>query len=435
MTRIAVACWMGLMYLGWAGAAQAAAPRDEAQDEIQVESRDRAALAERVSELEARLGEREEAAQPPGWQVGWNNGFRASDPSGDLSLAFGGRIQNDWAWYSADDSLAAAVGAFEEGTEFRRARLFFQGELYRRVEFKAQYDFAGGDAELKDVYLGLVDLPAVGGLRVGHYKEPFSLEEQTSSKYLTFLERALPIEAFSPSRNSGFMLHDHADRFTWAVGVFRDTDDFGDAVERDEVNVTARVTGVPWRNDDGSRLLHVGLSASEREPTDDRLRLRSRPESHLAPRVVDTGGFASDGLTLVDLETALVYGRFSAQGEYVRTAADGLGAPDADLDGFYLFGSWFLTGEHRPYGGGSFERVKPASPWRDGGFGAWEVAVRYSSLDLTDGAVAGGEVDDVTFGVNWYPFANVRWMANYVMAERDGVGDVDSFQMRFQIDF
>jgi phosphate-selective porin len=41
----------------------------------------------------------------------------------------------------------------------------------------------------------------------------------------------------------------------------------------------------------------------------------------------------------------------------------------------------------------------------------------------------------VTFGVNWYPFANVRWMANYVMSDRDGVGSVDAFQMRFQIDF
>ena len=182
-----------------------------------------------MAELEARS--RRRARRTPAarsrWTASWSNGFKVMSPDGDLSLKFGGRIQNDWAWYSADDELEAAVGGFEEGTEFRRARLFFEGELYDRVEFKAQYDFAGGDPEFKDVYLGLIHLPGVGGLRVGHYKEPFSLEEQTSSKYLTFLERALPIEAFSPARNTGFMLHGGDDRFTWAVGAFRPADDFG----------------------------------------------------------------------------------------------------------------------------------------------------------------------------------------------------------------
>jgi phosphate-selective porin OprO/OprP len=409
MTRTALACLMTVFCLGLAAAAPLAAQSDD-----------------------------QEMAEPKpasDWKLSWSNGFKLENPSSDIALKFGGRIQNDWAWYSADDDLEAEVGAFEEGTEFRRARLFFEGELYDRVEFKAQYDFAGGDPELKDVYLGLINLPGVGGLRVGHYKEPFSLEEQTSSKYLTFLERALPIEAFSPSRNSGFMLHDGGDRYTWAVGLFRDTDDFGDAVERDEVSFTGRVTGVPWTNEDGSRLLHLGLSASQREPTDDSLRFRSRPESHLAPRVVDTGAFGAAGLTLLDAEAALVYGPFSAQGEWVQASVDRPVDPSVDVDGFYVFGSWFLTGEHRPYDGGSFGRVKPASPWKDGGYGAWEIALRYSTLDLSDGAVTGGEVDDVTFGVNWYPFANVRWMANYVMSDRDGVGSVDAFQMRFQIDF
>ncbi len=438
MTRTVLAILTGCLCLGLAAAPLAAQEREQEVEEG--EAAGGRGLEARVAELEARLAEAEEEdgegdAEPAGWDFGWSNGFELTSPDGDLVLELGGRIQNDWAWYSAEDGLEAAVGPFEEGTEFRRARLFFAGELYDRVEFKAQYDFAGGDAEFKDVYLGLIDLPAVGGLRVGHFKEPFSLEEQTSSKYLTFLERALPIEAFSPARNTGFMLHDGGERYTWAVGAFRDTDDFGDAVERDEVNLTARVTGVPWTNEDGSRLLHLGLSASEREPTDDSLRFRSRPESHLAPRIVDTGAFGSDGLTLIDAEAAVVHGPFSAQGEWVSAQADGLGNADVDADGFYVFGSWFPTGEHRPYKAGSFGRVKPRSPWRDGGFGAWEIALRYSSLDLEDGPVAGGEVDDVTFGVNWYPFANVRWMANYVMSDRDDVGTVDTFQMRFQIDF
>lgn len=431
-TRTAYAFLLGLV--GLLGASLIAAPVAAQQEEMEMDEGD-GDLEARVAELEAALAGKPAADAEPGWDFTWGNGFKLNSPDGDVKLKFGGRIQNDWAWYSADDELEAAVGAFEEGTEFRRARLFFEGELYERVEFKAQYDFAGGDPEFKDVYLGLINLPGVGGLRVGHYKEPYSLEEQTSSKYLTFLERSLPTEAFTPSRNTGLMLHKAEDRYTWAVGLFRDTDDFGDAAERDEVNLTGRVTGVPWTAEGGRRLLHLGVSVSEREPTGDTLRFRSRPESHLAPRVVDTGSFAADGLTVVDLEAALVHGPLSLQGEYTQAAVDALGGPDPDFDGFYVTGSWFPTGEHRPYDGGSFGRVKPRNAWRAGGIGAWEIALRYSSLDLSDGAIAGGEVDDVTFGVNWYPFANVRWMANYVLSDVDGVGEVDAFQMRFQIDF
>ena len=417
--------------VGLLGTSLTVAPLAAQQEEME----DDVSLEERVTELEAALAEGDGEDEDDGWEMTWNNGFRLNGPDGDVQLKFGGRIQNDWAWYSADDELEAAAGELEDGTEFRRARLFFEGELYERVEFKAQYDFAGGDPEFKDVYLGLIGLPAVGGLRVGHFKEPYSLEEQTSSKYLTFLERSLANEAFSPSRNSGFMLHRGEERYTWALGLFRDTDDFGDAVERDEVNLTGRVTGLPWYAEDGRSLVHLGLSVSEREPTDDTLRFRSRPESHLAPRVVDTGSFDADGLTVVDVEAAVVQGPLSVQGEYFQAAVDALAGDDPDFDSFYVLGSWFLTGEHRPYDGGAFGRVKPANPWRDGGLGAWEIALRYSTLDLTDGGIEGGEVDDVTFGLNWYPFANVRWMANYVLSDVDGVGEMDAFQMRFQVDF
>jgi phosphate-selective porin OprO/OprP len=182
--------------------------------------------------------------------------------------------------------------------------------------------------------------------------------------------------------------------------------------------------------------LHLGLSVSDREPTGDAVRFRSRPESHLSPRLVDTSGFGADGVTLVDLEGALVVGPFSAQGEYIQASVDSLVGPDPDFDSFYVYGSWFLTGEHRPYknSAGAFDRLKPRRVLGEGP-GAWEIAVRYSTLDLTDSGIEGGELDDVTFGLNWYPYANVRWMLNYVMADLDGTGEGDAIQMRFQIDF
>ena len=373
------------------------------------------------------------------WELGWSNGFSVKDPDKGHSLKFGGRIQSDFAWFSEDDELAPL--GFEDGAEFRRARLFFSGTLYDRVVFKAQYDFAGGGAEPKDLYLGLTNLGAVDTILVGHFKEPFSLEEITSSKYVTFMERALPIEAFSPSRNVGLMAGTGGDRYSWHVGAFYEADDSADSVS-DEVNLTGRVTFAPiYSDEDGAyRALHLGLSATDRSPTDDVLRYRSRPESHLSPRVVDTRAFASDNATIYDVEAALVTGPFSLQGEFIQSSADRIGAGDPDFDGFYVYGSYFLTaGDHRSYepDAGAFGRTRPSNPWggEDGGTGAWEIALRYSTLDLADAGINGGEVDDLTFALNWYPYANVRFMFNYVLSDVDGVGEVDVVQTRFQIDF
>ena len=93
-------------------------------------------------------------------------------------------------------------------------------------------DFAqAGDApKFKDVWVAITDLPIVGNFRIGHFKEPFSLEEQISSRYTTFMERGLP-NAFTPGRSVGVAVYDWSanERVTWAVGAFRtDADDFGD---------------------------------------------------------------------------------------------------------------------------------------------------------------------------------------------------------------
>lgn len=394
-----------------------------------------AALTFAALAIAATAGAQEPAAPDDRWTFRWRDTFRLESPDGDVELRFGGRIQSDWATISGEDALEAALGGLEGGTEFRRAHLYFEGLLYERVEFKAEYDFAGGSSRFKDVYLGLVDLPVVDGLRVGHFKEPWSVEEQTSSKYITFMERALPIEAFSPARNTGFMAHRGFERLSWAAGAFQEADDFGDSPRNEDWSWTGRVTGVPWRGD-GTHLVHLGAAASLRDPLGSQARFRSRPESHLAPRFVDTGALAADEVVLTGAEAALVWGPFSVQGEWAQAAVDRPAAADPDLSGSYALASWFPTGEARAYDGesGAFGRVRPLRPWGEGP-GAWELAARWSSLDLDDRGVAGGRLDDLTLGVNWYPYANVRWMLNYVRADLDRVGSADVVQMRFMLDF
>ena len=142
-------------------------------------------------------------------QVEWKDGMRLETKDKTVRIKFGGRIHYDWAAMSQDSGIRQNLGSLQDGTEPRRARIYLSGVLHEHVDFKIQYDFAGGTTKFKDVYLGLTEIPYLGKIRVGHMKEPFSLEEMTSSNNVTFMERALP-SAFAPSRNTGLLISNHA---------------------------------------------------------------------------------------------------------------------------------------------------------------------------------------------------------------------------------
>jgi len=401
--------------------------------------------ADLAAEIEQRLAALEQKYDnwngPTAFRVYWKNGLRLDTMDKTFRLKIGGRIQSDWAWFCDKDDT---FGELEDGVEFRRVRLYIAGQVYNDVEFKAQYDFAGGDADFKDVYIGLRHLPVVGHFRAGHFKEPFGLEELTSSKYITFMERALP-NVFAPGRNDGFTIFDTAfdQRVTWAVGVFKETDDFGGVNSDGDYSYTGRLTWLPWYKEDGRKLLHLGIAYSHRSPNERILRFRQRPEAHHAPRFVDTGEFEARRSDLLGVEAAWVHGPFSLQGEYMQAIVDAANAGDACFEGLYVQAGYFLTGEHRVYkrSAGAFDRVKPKKNFIWGGEegrrgpGAWEVAGRYSYLDLNDGGIEGGRLNDLILGVNWYLNPNTRIVWNYVHADVDDGGDADIFQTRFQIDF
>jgi phosphate-selective porin OprO/OprP len=400
-------------------------------------------LEERVSELEKTVEASPPAPADNDMRVYWRDGVRFETNDSRMQLRIGGRIQNDWGFFTEDSDLRAVDGAIEDGAEFRRARLYVSGTLYDRFIFKAQYDFADGDADFKDMYIGIKGIPHVGRVVVGHVKEPFGLEESTSSKYGTFLERSLS-STFAPGRNVGILLTNQAfdGRMSWGAGIFRDGDDYGEGMDDGGYSVTARVTGLPWYAQDGRRLVHLGASYSHRNP--DSFRIRSRPEAHMVPtRFVDTKSFAADSAQLVGAEAALVVGPFSAQGEFNYASVDSASGSDVDFRGYYAQASYFLTGEHRPYSksSGSFSRIQPKRDFGWGenrGPGAWQLALRYSNVDFDDSPILGGEEENITAALNWYLNRYVRVMFNYVHADIDHVtydGDIDMFLTRFQIDF
>jgi phosphate-selective porin len=181
-------------------------------DQLESEKADKAAapaatdpaLVDRVDAMEEKLTKvsASTAPKPEDMRVYWKDGLRFDSNDGAFKLKLGGRLHLDFYGGDESDDLETVLGDTQAGEMFRRAYLSLSGIVYNDFEFMAEYDFAGGAANFRDVYLGMNNIPVVGQLKIGHFKEPFSLEELTSDNNMTFIERSI-MNAFSPSRNTG----------------------------------------------------------------------------------------------------------------------------------------------------------------------------------------------------------------------------------------
>jgi len=400
-------------------------------------------LEERVAALESKAEEMSTSSST--FTVYWKDGLRLDSQDKSFKLKFGGRVMFDWnCFFNEDDDLPT----FEDGLEFRRLWIYSSGTIYDNTEYKLQIDLTKGEggSRLKDAYVGISDLLPFGNLRIGQFQEPFSLDEVISSNYETFMEQALPANTFSPSRSGGVMVYGTAvdERATWAAGVFRPLEDDNTASGSTGYAFTGRVTWSPWYEDEGEKAAHLGFACTYRDHEDDTVRFRQRPSLHMGEYVVNTDYIPSESDYRLGLEAALVLGPLAFQSEYIHTQVDREDAGSVSFGGAYAQASYFLTGEHRNLDTkkGSFGRTSPHNNYRrGGGIGAWQVAARYGWVDLKDGGVDGGTLNDITLGLNWYLNPNMRFMFNYVHAGvEDGNGgsydgDVDGVGARFQVDF
>lgn len=409
-------------------------------------------LDAQVAALEKRINALE-SDQPIGGAGGikayWKDGMWLETADGAIKVNVGGRYQYDLGWITCDDQMEDVVGRITDADETRRARLHAKGQLYDNIDFLLMYDFSNNDInndEVLDAWIRIKNLPLVDNLKIGHMKEPFGLEQLTSSNYITFMERSSVTEAFTPSYNAGIMAHSGTQdkKMTWAVGAFRPTAGNGFARAERGYQGVGRVTYAPIYEDDGQKVLHLGAAYSYRSMTEAKsVQFRSRPEYHnTAVRWVDTGVYDADHVNLFGLEGAVVCGPLSMQAELMAATSDG-GDQDAEqtcLEGMYFQTSYFLTGEHRPYSrtSGTFGRIRPKANFGADGNGAFELTGRVSCLNLNDGVADGGRMTNGTFGLNWYLNPNVRMMFNYVHSyvNRNGdSGEADMFLARVQFDF
>lgn len=362
-----------------------------------------------------------------------------SDPEGNFTFGFRGRLQGDFVYFNDEgDGDDPGDYDFDSGTGFRRARMGLEGTMYQDWKWRIEADFAEGDGvSLEDAYIQYKGIEGLTFTALQH-KYPFSIENLTSSRFITFMERPLIVNAFGgDTRRIGLSAKHGSEFWTLAAGIFGDNAEVGRGDDDDPDEgwlAAARLTVAPVNRDE--QVVHLGMNAVWQIDTQgEEVRFRDRPELRVdGTRLVDTGtlgGFGDDTQGIEDYylfgpELAAVFGPFHVQGEYhwVKVNGDDLilddaGTPtggDPTFTGWYVEAGYFLTGESRPYDEGSFDRVKPKRNFslQDGGPGAWQIAARYSTIDLDDEGIEGGEEDNITVGLNWHFNPYMRWQLNWV---------------------
>jgi len=391
-------------------------------------------------------------------------GLQVESADEDFKFRLGGRIHADASYSSGDDYLNSRGGHVEanDGTEIRRARMEFLGTFFRDWDFKSQVDFADNKVAVKDMFIqynGLGKLTDFMNLNVtvGQQKQAFSRELQESSNDMMFMERSLMNVLNEPTvdRAIGLNIASLNKDWTGQVGIYGETVDPNSQLDQADEGwaINSRWTYAPIN--EKTKVVHLGVAGNYRVPdakdqvTDKDLKY-SYETSHMSNlKLIDTGHIADiNNIKMVGLEANALYGPFTVGGEYTHTWLDReAGADNLDFDGWYGEASWTITGESRKYKEGKFYKVDPSKPFsfKNGGLGAWELALRYAEVDLTDYS-KGGQMTNLTVALNWYVNSNIRFMADYnrvleiensPLTTVDGgePDNLDTFMLRGQLAF
>lgn len=394
-----------------------------------------------------------------------------------------GRVHFD-TWSFIDDS--PAVNLLETGNAamppqdrfgFRRLRFGVSGNLADILRYKIEMEFAGGNnPELRDAYLGWTNLPVLQTVLLGNQKRPYGLDHLNSSRFNVFLERPFIIEAFNQdSRRLGIQSYGVSDDevFNWRYGVFNleNVQSIGNYSNNDyQLEVAGRLASTYWYDEasDGRGYAHVAVAGTSAWPDGTAInmgtifneaRFRTRPEARSMNRWLDTGRIAgANNYEMLAFEKVVNLGPLQIVGEYqnlwLRRDTGFGNSRNLHFHGGYVYAAYFLTGEHMTWerDSGTLGRVSPfenfflvnrARGGIGGGWGAWQIAFRYSYADLTDHDIAGGIGQSYTVGMNWWWSPYGRMQFNYIdgyleqKAYGNGLvaGNYDIIGTRFMVDF
>jgi phosphate-selective porin OprO/OprP len=320
----------------------------------------------------------------------------------DRSVHFGAAVLTDYTIFSQDQTNVDQVGVQASQPELRAARLVVQGYVTPGMFYYFAPNFNGFEVtppknqfQIYDLYLGFHT--PVGLLTVGQQKETFVYEMVGLSMNLPQQERVL--NPFFQSRAFGARLASpvfHNKRATYSLGWY--------PLHYDGSQFTSRATYLPYISDDDSRYIHFGVDYRYLGASNHTLQFSGKPESNVADNFVNTGKFAANYANELDYEFVATAKSCSLYGEYARAWANAPESLDPEFFGYYVLGSWVITGESRPYDrtNGYGKRIIPVKP-----SGAWELVAQFSRDDLNSGLIKGGAMGVGYAGVNWW--RNAYW--------------------------
>lgn len=378
-----------------------------------------------------------------------------STADGQNTLAVTGRLHLDVAAYNwKPASTATSPRNLTSGINARRARLGVQGKFLGDWGYALIYDFggsndvggSGGTGGIENAFISYNGVPNFHAT-LGYIDVPYSLDESISSNNIMFIEKSLAGDTATSLAGND---NRSAAGFTWNtdrawVGVFATGPTSGTTHSTTTAGVTGMQLGATGRAtfqvlQTPEYSLHIGGDAEGliKPPRNkgaggfgsaslsDDPELRVDNTALISTGTIGTALNPVTGANVFGGELAGGFGSLYAQGEFFHFNVARQGLSDLTFNGGYGEVSYTLTGEARKYtpGCGCYSGISPARPFSlgSGNWGAWEIAARYSVLDLNDQSVAGGKETNYTAGLNWYPNSNMRFMLNYIH------GDVDKTQ-------
>jgi len=360
-------------------------------------------------------------------KVETDGGINVETMDGRASFVLDGRLQFDTLAYDGIYNDASGDGASD--TRVRRMRLGVGGELDQQWEwlFIIDVNNDSGKATLDTgslMYKGL----SWSDITVGRYKRPFWLEAVSTSKWISLVERSLAYDVLrSNSADFGVMLSkmydlDDAGTASWYTSIVNEgVEDYAGAEQatgRDQYQWYARGAWAPW-NEKGE-VLHFGLGLGDLNPAKGST---IDIETKLGVSAASAVGVAYtvDEDREAGLETAFVWGPFSAQSEYLLRTLDLSAGDSADVSGGYLLLTYTLTGEPRTYKPypARLDKVVPSGKHS---FGAVELVTRYDDIELEQPGAAAATGRVLTIGANWYLNSHLHFKLNYLNAKGENFG-------------
>jgi phosphate-selective porin OprO and OprP len=414
-----------------------------------------AAMRAKIESLEAKVKELEGAQQKSAAAIpSWKGAPQLEDKRSGWSFKPIGRLQYDVGHVGSPPGVNDRGLGF--ATELRRGRLGAEGTIPGGFGYKFEVEFADNEVEVTDATLSY-EASRNFGVTIGQHNNFQSLEEVTSSRFLSFMERAAFTDAFGFERRVGLSARFSGGDVIANAGIFTDNiedlsnaqDAVGLGDENEAVSADARLVYAPKA---GNTQLHFGGSAHYRDnggtaESGPATRYRQRPFIHTSnTRFLATPGLRVESETNYGLEAAFINGPLHATGELHWLRANTLtpGRNPTFFGGYAEIG-YFFTGETRGYRGGRWDRPKVLKPVGEGGFGALQLNLRFDHLDLTDRAIIGGEQNGYQASLLWIPQDHVRFYLNYgrmqyedaALPAAGGERDygIDVFGARAQVDF